>query len=146
MAAIERTAEAIWRGDLRGGNGNFSSTSGLFQDIPYSFATRFEHAPGTNPEELIAAAHASCYSMAFANTLSQKGYKVDQIHTRATIVLARKPEGGFQITTSRLETRGQVEDIDDDTFRQIAKEGERNCPVSNALRGSLKIELDASLM
>lgn len=146
MAHIGRSAEAVWRGDLKGGNGSFSGTSDAFKDIGYSFATRFEHAPGTNPEELIAAAHASCYSMAFANTLSKKGYKVHAIHTKATIVLEPNPGGGFHIARSRLETRGQVEEIDQETFKQVALEGEQNCPVSNALRGSLEIQLDASLL
>ena len=87
MANIERTAEARWNGDLRHGKGAIDSTSGVITDTPYTFSTRFEHHPGTNPEELIAAAHAACYSMAFANTLSKQGYHPQQIHTRATWVL-----------------------------------------------------------
>lgn len=146
MADIERTAEAVWNGDLRGGNGQISATSGVFHDAPYSFATRFEQKPGTNPEELIAAAHAACYSMAFAGTLGRKGYKPQQIHTRATCKLTPQPSGGFKITGMLLETRGQVDEMDEATFKQVAEEAEKSCPVSNVLREGLKIELNAALM
>lgn len=146
MANIERTAEATWNGDLRSGKGEFSSASGVFDHVPYSFRTRFENSPGTNPEELIAAAHAACYSMAFANTLARKGHQPQEVHTHATCVMEPQQSGGFKITTMRLHARGRVEDLDDATFKAIAKEAEQACPVSNALRGSLKIELDAALM
>jgi len=145
MADIERTASAVWSGEIRGGNGQISTNSGVLSDTPYSFATRFEQANGTNPEELIAAAHAACYSMAFAATLGRKGYKPQQIETRAICSLAPQQAGGFKITKMRLETRGQVEGLDEETFKQIAQEAEQGCPVSNALRGGLQIELDASL-
>ena len=146
MAYIERVASAVWNGELRGGNGQISSNSGVLNDTPYSFATRFEQAQGTNPEELIAAAHAACYSMAFAGALGRKGHKPQQIQTRAICSLSPQQPSGFKITKMRLETRGQVEDMDDETFKQIAQEAEQACPVSNALRGSLQIEVDASLM
>ena len=146
MADIKRTAEAVWNGDLRSGNGRIASSSGVLKDTPYSFATRFEDAPGTNPEELIAAAHAACYSMAFAHTLSSKGYQPERIETRAICSLSPQKEGGFKITKMRLEARGQVPGIDEATFRQIAQEAERGCPVSNALRGGVAIELDATLV
>ncbi len=146
MADIERTAEAVWNGELRGGNGTISSTSGVLDNTPYSFATRFEQAPGTNPEELIAAAHAACYSMAFAGTLGRKGHKPQMIQTRAICSLAPQQPSGFKITKMRLETRGKVDGMDEATFKQIADEAEKGCPVSNALRGSLEIEVDASLM
>ena len=145
MADIERTAEAVWRGDLHGGEGQISSTSGVLKETPYSYGTRWEQEPGTNPEELIAAAHAACYSMAFANTLSKKGHKPRQIHTRAICSLTPQPSGS-KITKMRLETRGQVEGLDDVTFKQIAQEAEQACPVSNLLRNGLEIELDAALM
>ncbi|MCS7222744.1 MAG: OsmC family protein [Anaerolineae bacterium] len=145
MADIRRTAEAVWYGDLRGGNGKISSASGVLKDVPYSFATRFENSPGTNPEELIAAAHAACYSMAFAHTLSGKGYKPESIETRAICHLTPQPTGGFRITKMRLETRGRVPGLDEATFQQIALEAEKGCPVSNALR-SIEIEVDAKLV
>jgi osmotically inducible protein OsmC len=146
MADIKRTAKAVWNGDLRGGKGRIASSSGVLKDTPYSFATRFKDAPGTNPEELIAAAHAACYSMAFADTLSSKGYQPERIETRAICLLSPREEGGFKITKMRLETRGQVPGIDETTFRQVAQEAERGCPVSNALRGGVEIELEASLV
>jgi lipoyl-dependent peroxiredoxin len=145
MADIERSASAVWNGEVRGGNGQISSTSGVLNDTSYSFATRFEQANGTNPEELIAAAHAACYSMAFAATLGRKGFKPQQIETRATCSLTPQT-AGFKISKMRLETRGQVEGIDEATFKQVAQEAEQSCPVSNALRGSVQIELDAALL
>lgn len=146
MATIQRNAEAIWSGDLRSGKGQISSTSGVLKQTPYSFATRFENSPGTNPEELIAAAHAACYSMAFAYTLSNKGYQPTSVETRATCSVESQKTGGFKITTIRLETRGQVPGIDGETFQAIAQEAEAGCPVSNALREGVKIELDAKLV
>jgi osmotically inducible protein OsmC len=146
MANLERKASAVWKGDLRGGNGTMSSTSGVFKDAPYSFATRFEQSPGTNPEELIAAAHAGCYSMAFANVLAGKGYKPESIETQATITGGFQPQGGFKIMSSKLVTRGKVEGIDEATFKQLALDAEKACPVSNALRNNLEIEVDASLI
>jgi osmotically inducible protein OsmC len=143
--ALERTADAVWRGDLRNGEGTFTANSGAFTDLPYSFETRFENSPGTNPEELLAAAHAACYSMAFANTLAKKGHRPEEIRTHATCVLEPQQPSGFKITTMRLQARGRVPGIDEATFKQIAQEAEQGCPVSNALR-SLKIEVDASLM
>lgn len=145
MADIQRSAEAVWNGNLRGGNGSISSTSGVLNDTPYSFATRFEQAHGTNPEELIAAAHAACYSMAFAATLGRKGHQPLQIQTRAICSLTPQ-QSGFKITKMRLETHGKVEGLDEATFQEIAREAEQSCPVSNALRGSLQIEVDARLM
>jgi osmotically inducible protein OsmC len=145
MSDIQRTAEATWTGNLRGGEGKISSTSGVLRDVSYNFATRFEQAPGTNPEELIAAAHAACYSMAFAATLERKGHQPQSITTRATCTVAPQPTGGFKITKIKLETRGKVPGLDQTTFEQVAREAEQICPVSNALRGGVEIELDAKL-
>jgi len=146
MADIQRAAEVVWNGDLRSGNGRITSNSGVLKDTPYSFATRFEDAPGTNPEELIAGAHAACYSMALAHTLSGEGYQPERIETHAICFLSRQEEGGFKITKMRLEARGQVSGIDETTFRRVAQEAERGCPVSNALRGGVEIELKATLV
>ena len=146
MADIKRTAEAVWNGDLRSGSGRMASSSGVLKDTPYSFGTRFEGKPGTNPEELIAAAHAACFSMAFANTLGSKGYQPESIETHAICTLSPQKGGGWRITRMRLETRGQVPGVDEETFRQIAQEAEKGCPVSNALRGGLEIELEATLV
>jgi osmotically inducible protein OsmC len=145
MADIIRQAGAVWKGDLRKGEGMISTESTALAEVKYSFRTRFENEPGTNPEELIAAAHAACYSMAFANTLAQKGYKPQSIDTYAACHLSRQ-ESGFRITRMNLRVRGQVPDIDRETFDQIAHEADEGCPVSNLLRPGLQIELEAELL
>ncbi len=144
MADLERSAQATWHGDLRGGKGEMSASSGVLKSVAYSFATRFEQAPGTNPEELLAAAHAACYSMAFANNLSKAGYKVDYVETRAVCHLTPQT-GGFKITKMELITRGKVDGIDEATFNKIAKEAETGCPVSQAL-SAITIEAKPTLV
>ncbi len=144
MAEIKRKAEAFWQGDLRQGKGEISSESGAIQNTPYSFATRFEDKPGTNPEELIAAAHAACYGMALAHTLDGEGYRPERVEVQATCGLKRMEEG-FKISRMHLRVRGQVPDIDQDSFAKIARQAHQNCPVSQLLRPGLKIELDAAL-
>lgn len=141
MPAILRTATGQWHGDLKNGKGTIEATSGVLHKAPFTFATRFENAKGTNPEELIAAAHAACFSMAFSNYLSQQGHVPDTITTKATITL----EDG-RIHTMHLETRGKVAGLDNATFKRLAEEAEKKCPVSNLLRPGLAIELDAALM
>lgn len=143
--AIERNASAVWRGDLRGGSGRFTMSSGTLKDTPYTFATRFESAPGTNPEELIAAAHASCYSMALAATLSGRGHAPEEVETQATCILEPQSGGGFKIARMRLSSRAKVAGLTDAQFGEIAKAAEASCPVSNALRGGVAIELSAAL-
>jgi osmotically inducible protein OsmC len=113
----------------------------FLKDVPFSFATRFENSKGTNPEELIAAAQAACYSMAFSNYLSGQGHVPDTIVTRATISL----EDG-RITKMHLETRGKVAGLDNEQFKRLAEEAEKKCRVANLLRPGLTISLDASLM
>lgn len=140
MASIERTATSVWKGDLKSGNGVINATSGVLQSTPFTFATRFENAKGTNPEELIAAAHAACFSMAFANYLSGKGHVPDSIQTKATITL-----DGTSITKMHLETVGVVPGIDAAQFAALAEEAEKACPVSNLLRSGLEISLSAIL-
>lgn len=145
MADIHRVGEAVWRGDLRTGSGSLSSESGALRDVPYTFATRFGDARGTNPEELLAAAHAACFSMALANTLAVKGYKMQRVETKATCTGSHQP-GGFKITKMHLATRVEVPGITPEDFQQVAREGEKACPVSNALRGCVEIELEAVLV
>ena len=140
MAAITRTASGTWTGDLKGGNGKIDATSGVLNATPFTFATRFENAKGTNPEELIAAAHAACFSMAFANYLSGQGHVPDEISTQATISL----EDG-KINKMQLVTKGRVAGVDEAQFKQLAEEAEKACPVSNLLRPGLEITLDAAL-
>jgi lipoyl-dependent peroxiredoxin len=141
MPPIERTASGVWWGDLRGGKGQIDSTSGVLQAMPFTFATRFENAKGSNPEELIAAAQAGCYSMAFANYLSGLGHTPEEIRTQATITL----DNGV-ITKMHLVTQGRVPGLDAGDFARLADEAEKKCPVSNLLRNGLVITLDASLL
>ncbi len=141
MAPVERTATGLWSGDLKSGNGKIGSTSDVLAETPFSYATRWENAKGTSPEELIAAAHAACYSMAFSNYLSQQGHVPDEINTRATITL-----DGSVISKMRLVTQGRVPGLDEETFKRFAEEAEKKCPVSNLLRPGLEISLEASLV
>ena len=140
MAGIQRTSSGTWHGDLKGGNGSISATSGVLDNEPFSFGTRFENAPGTNPEELIAAAHAACFSMAFSNYLSTNGHVPQEVTTKATITI----DSG-KITTMHLEVRGKVPGLDGATFTRMAGEADQKCPVSNLLRCGLAITLDAKL-
>lgn len=136
-------AEAIWEGDLKGGNGRFSADSGAFSGA-FSFATRFEGEQGTTPEELIAAAFASCLSMALAAGLHGAGKPARRITTNAACVMA-KADGGFRITTMKLKVRGIVPGMEQGAFRDAAEEAKRGCPVSQALQGNVEMELDAQL-
>lgn len=136
-----KKGSAAWKGSLKEGTGSISTETGVLKNAPYGFKARFEDGPGTNPEELIAAAHAACYSMAFSNYLSQQGHVPDTITTRATITL----EDG-KIHKMHLETRGRVPGIDNATFKRMADEADKKCPVSNLLRSGLTITLDAELL
>ncbi len=137
-----RISEAVWEGDLIKGKGKMRLGSGSFEGS-YSFGSRFEQAPGTNPEELIGAAHAGCFSMALSMMLGQAGYKVDHIRTTAKVHIDKVAEG-FKITTIELETEGQVPGIDERTFREKAEAAKKGCPVSMALTG-VDIRLKAGL-
>ncbi len=134
-------ANAIWKGGLQKGTGEFSAGSGAFKGN-YAFQTRFEDKPGTNPEELIAAAHASCVSMALAAALERAGTPPESITTDAHCTL-EKGEGGFRINRMRLVIQGKVPGVDDATFRDAAEAAKNNCPVSNALKGNVEVELEA---
>lgn len=147
MADLNRKASAEWNGNLREGSGRFSASSGAFTDKAYSFKTRFEDEPGTNPEELIAAAHAACFSMAFASFLSKKGLEPESIATEATCVMSPKEGGGFRISKMRLNVKGRVAGLDAVTFQQYAEEAEKGCPVSVVLRPGLDaVEVSAALV
>jgi osmotically inducible protein OsmC len=138
-----RKAKAIWRGTGRAGNGNLSTDSGVLADTPYSFKTRFEDEKGTNPEELIAAAHAGCFTMALAFQLQAAGFTPTELNTEAAVSL--DPEGqGFHITRSALTLRATVPNLDEATFKRLAGEAEKNCPVSKVLNAA--ITLDAKLV
>ncbi|HEX6177912.1 MAG TPA: OsmC family protein [Thermoanaerobaculia bacterium] len=137
-----RKAEAEWKGTLREGSGNFKTGSGAISGA-YSFPTRFENAPGTNPEELIGAAHAACFSMALSAGLTKAGHKPNSIRTTANVTLDKVGEG-FGITKIDLDTVGDVPGIDAATFQQQAEGAKANCPVSKAL-GGVQISLKAKL-
>ena len=145
--AIEREASATWEGDLKGGTGEFDlESSGAISDEEVTFASRFEQESGgkTSPEELIAAAHATCFSMALANGLAQDGHAPKKLDTDAKVTLDNT-DGGFTITKIHLSVRGQVEGLDETSFRAAAEQARENCPVSKALAAVPEITLDASL-
>jgi len=138
-----RKAKAVWRGTGRTGNGDLSTDSGVLAQTPYSFKTRFENEKGTNPEELIAAAHAGCFTMALAFGLQAAGFNPAELTTEAAVTL--DPDGqGFKISKSALTLRGHVPNLDDAGFARIAGEAEKNCPVSKVLNAA--ITLDAKLI
>jgi osmotically inducible protein OsmC len=138
-----RKAKAVWRGTGRAGNGNLSTDSGVLAETPYSFRTRFENEKGTNPEELIAAAHAGCFTMALAFGLQGAGYTPTELNTEAAVTL--EPEGqGFRISRSALTLRAKVPNLDETKFAEMAKDAEKNCPVSKVLKAA--ITLDAKLI
>ena len=126
-----RTAQARWQRSLQDGSGTMRLGSGAFEGS-YSFQSRMENGPGTNPEELIGAAHAGCFSMAFANALSQAGHKPQEIRTSANVHFD-KTDQGFAITRIDLATEGNVPGIDEATFKRLADDAKKNCPVSKAL-------------
>jgi lipoyl-dependent peroxiredoxin len=138
-----RKAKSVWRGTGRAGTGNLSTDSGVLAETPYSFRTRFENEKGTNPEELIAAAHAGCFTMALAFGMQGGGYTPTELVTEAAVTL--EPEGqGFRISRSALTLRATVPNLDQAKFEQLAKEAEKNCPVSKVLNA--EITLDAKLV
>lgn len=140
---IKRTAQAIWQGDLKKGQGKLELGSGAFSG-GYSFTSRFEDGKGTNPEELIGAAHAGCFSMALSAGLSQDGYSVEEIRTEATVSM-EKGENGFAITGIKLNTKAKVRDIEMEDFAKYASDAKKNCPVSQAL-SAVDIQLEAHLL
>lgn len=137
-----RKASAVWKGDGRNGTGALTSQSGVLTDSQYGFKTRFENEPGTNPEELIAAAHAGCFSMALAFGLQAAGFTAEEIRTEAAVTL--DPDGdGFKISRSALTLRARIPGIDGAKFLELARGAEKNCPVSKVLNA--EITLDAEL-
>lgn len=139
---MRRTAAAVWFGDLRTGEGSLTTHSGALEQTPYSFANRFEDSPGTNPEELLAAAHAGCYTMAVCAALTRAGFKPDRLSTQAAVTF-EQVDGSWTITASHLEMRARVPEIPAERFAEIATDAKVNCPVSRALK--LAITLDARL-
>ena len=138
-----RSASATWNGDLKSGNGSYEGKSGALKGN-YSFGTRFENAPGSNPEELIGAAHAACYSMALAHGLASAGMKPQRVNTTAAVTIDQVP-GGFKITKIKLTCEASVPGADQAKFQEIANATKTGCPVSGAL-SAVPMELDAKLV
>ncbi len=136
-----RKADAVWEGDLTNGNGTMKM--GTAYEGPYSFASRFQEGSGTNPEELLAAAHAGCFSMAFSKQLADAGHTPDRVQTTAKVHLD-KQEVGFAITRIELVTEADVPGIDEDAFQKAAESAKNNCPVSQLFKGA-EISVDATL-
>lgn len=139
---MDRKAKAQWKGDLKGGTGTISSTSGVLSNTPYSFRDRFENGPNTNPEELLAAAHAACFSMALSLVLQGEGLKADSIDTTCTITIDKEGEG-FAIKKSHLDLTARIPGANEAAFNRAAQTAKENCPVSKLY--DTEITLDAKL-
>jgi len=139
---MQRKASAVWKGGLKDGNGTVSSASGVLANTPYSFTTRFENAPGTNPEELIAAAHAACFSMALSAQLGGANLAPESINTSATLTM-EKLEAGWAITAVHLDVVAKVPGASADAFNTAAQNAKAGCPVSKVLNA--QITMDAKL-
>ena len=143
--AVERTANAEWQGDLLSGSGTVSTESGAVHEATIKWSSRAEAADeNTSPEELIAAAHASCVLMALANGLAQAGTTAQRLESKATAIFDKVGDG-FRMTTMRLGIRGEVDGLDEDGFSKAAEDAKDNCPVSQALSDDVEVTLDASL-
>lgn len=141
---IKKTASAHWQGGIKDGKGRISTQSGALQDQPYGFNTRFEEQPGTNPEELIGAAHAGCFSMALSKELEERGMLAESIETQAEVWL-EKEASGFRISAVHLSLRAKVPGADRDKFEEAVETAKTGCPVSKLLNAeiSLQVTLDA---
>jgi osmotically inducible protein OsmC len=141
-APMKRKGSAVWRGGLKNGEGIVSTESGVLSSVPYSFAKRFGDEPGTNPEELIGAAHAGCFSMAFSGQLGAEGFEAEKIETTATVTV-EPVEGGFGITKVQLDMQATIPNIDEAKFQEIANKAKEGCPVSKLFKA--EITLNAKL-
>jgi lipoyl-dependent peroxiredoxin len=135
---MQRKASALWKGGLKDGKGTVSATSGVLSNTPYSFTTRFENAPGTNPEELIAAAHAACFSMALSAQLGNANFTPESINTTANLTL-EKLESGWAITSIQLDVTARVPKADTAAFQKAAEAAKSGCPVSKVLKADIKM-------
>ncbi len=139
--AINRGGSASWTGGLKDGKGTISTQSGALESYPYGFATRFEGVPGSNPEELIAAAHASCFTMALSLILGEAGLTAEKMDTNAVVTL-EKLEDGFAVTASRLTLKATIPGADDATFQELAAKAKANCPISKLLKADISLEAE----
>jgi osmotically inducible protein OsmC len=133
---MQRKASAVWQGNLKAGKGTISTTSGVLSGTQYSFATRFEQGAGTNPEELIAAAHAGCFSMALSAQLGEAGLTPDRIDTTATVTL-EKTANGFEVTSSHLDVKAKVPGASQEAFDKAANNAKAGCPISKLLKTNI---------
>ncbi|MBC2653892.1 OsmC family protein [Pseudomonas sp. MSSRFD41] len=141
--AIQKKASAHWQGDLKTGVGSISTETGVLRDAPYGFTARFEGGKGTNPEELIGAAHAGCFSMAFSMILGEAGLKAESIDTQAEVTLDQV-DGGFAITAVHLVLKARIPGASQQQFDELSRKAKEGCPVSKVLKAS--ITLDATLL
>ena len=142
---MKRKASAVWRGDLKSGRGTISTESTVLKEAQYSFGTRFENGPGTNPEELIGAAHAGCFSMALSAELQKAGFTAESIATTASVTLENHPQTSWTVTKIDLETTAKVPAIAADKFLEIANGAKAGCPISRLLKAA-EITLNAKLV
>jgi lipoyl-dependent peroxiredoxin len=140
-----RSATAVWQGDLLGGSGSVSGATGLFRDLPTSWASRTEEPGGrTSPEELLAAAHASCFSMAFSNILAKAGFPPERVEINVEITFT-KLDPGWTVTHSAIKAKARVPGVDDKTFQESAQAAKDGCPISRALNPTIDVSVEATL-
>lgn len=144
MADIARKASAHWQGDLKDGKGTVSTESGTLKEAPYSFHTRFEQGQGTNPEELLASAHAGCFTMQLSALLGRHGHEVQDLKTDATCEMV-KDGAGFKVSAMRLKVRGKVTNCDQADFEKHVKDAAEMCPMSRVMQGNVEITHEATL-
>lgn len=138
---INRSGSAVWTGGLKDGKGAISTQSGALSAYPYGFATRFEGQPGSNPEELVAAAHASCFTMALSLILGEAGLTAEKMETNAVVTLESQ-DGGYAVTASRLTLKATIPGADDATFQELAGKAKANCPISKLLNAEISLEAE----
>ena len=138
---INRSGSAVWSGGLKDGKGAISTQSGALDAYPYGFATRFEGVPGSNPEELIAAAHASCFTMALSLILGEEGFTASKMETNAVVTL-EKQEDGSAVTASHLTLKASIPDVEESTFQDLAAKANANCPISKLLKADISLEAE----
>lgn len=137
---MNRKASAVWRGDLKGGRGTISTESGVLKDSQYSFGTRFENGIGTNPEELVGAAHAGCFSMALSAELGKAGFTPESIATTANVTLENVQPGGWTVTKIHLQTQARIPNIAPEKFQEIANGAKGGCPISRLFKAEITLE------
>jgi osmotically inducible protein OsmC len=142
---VQKTASAKWSGGIKDGKGYISTQTGVLKDAPYGFAARFEGGPGTNPEELIGAAHSGCFTMALSLQLTQAGLTAESLETKSTVTLDKDGDG-FSITACHLDLKGKVPGTDAATFEKLANAAKEGCPVSKLFAGNAKITLNTEFI